>query len=72
MRQVTVDGKVYKSIAEAWRNESPEGLPIITVHKRLKRGWAFDEAFKEPAVEPCVRPHFKKIRRSRYNFSKSH
>lgn len=55
MIQVNVNGTNYRSIAEAWRETSPEGLLLITVRQRLKAGWSMDAAFLTPAIEPKLR-----------------
>lgn len=52
---VIVLGERYNTIREAWRAASPEGLPEITVRRRLAMGWTPDQAFIEPAVEPAKR-----------------
>lgn len=55
MTPITVNGNTYNSIAAAWREESPEGLPQITVRVRLKMGWHPDDAFTLPSIEPVLR-----------------
>ena len=62
MIPVTVNGNTYKSISAAWRAESPEGLPMITVRVRLKMGWHPEDAFSLPSVAPVDRRTFKEIR----------
>ncbi len=53
--QVVVNGTTYNDVRSAWREESPEGLPEITVRKRLEMGWEPDDAFSMPAIEPQLR-----------------
>jgi len=49
-------GKVtYNNIRQAWRELSPEGLPEITVRKRLDMGWAPEDAFMIPSIPPQLR-----------------
>ena len=49
-------GKVtYNNIRQAWRELSPEGLPEITVRKRLQMGWEPDDAFQLTPIEPQLR-----------------
>ena len=61
--QIKVGNNTYSSIAAAWRAESPEGLPLITVRWRLKSNWVPNDAFWMPSVDPEIRRKFKKIRR---------
>ena len=59
MKQVTVNGNTYNSISEAWRELSPEGLPMITVRWRLKNGWPPYLAFLITPVAAAGRRTFK-------------
>ncbi len=43
--EVTVAGVIYNNVRQAWREISPEGLPEITVRKRLDAGWPELAAF---------------------------
>jgi hypothetical protein len=52
---VKVGRNTYKSISAAWRAESPEALPMITVRWRLKEGWPNTIAFRLPPTEPQLR-----------------
>ena len=52
---ITVNGNSYKDVRSAWQAESPEGLPEITVRKRLESGWDIDEAFNTLPIEPSLR-----------------
>lgn len=63
MIAITVNGNTYKSIASAWRNESPEGLKQITVRLRLRNGWDVDDAFTIPTVPAEVRRIHKDVRK---------
>lgn len=49
---VVVHGNRYNDVRSAWREESPSGLPEITVRKRLDMGWDTDDAFTLPVIEP--------------------
>jgi hypothetical protein len=62
MIPVTVGENTYKSVSEAWREESPKGLPMITVRWRLKNGWATYIAFKMPRIPAVDRRLYKVIR----------
>lgn len=62
MIPITVKGNTYKSISQAWRHESPDGLPQITVRVRLKLGWHPDDAFTLPKVDPQQRRKFPEVR----------
>ena len=50
--KVTVKGITYNNVRQAWREVSPDGLPEITVRKRLEMGWHPDDAFTLPPIEP--------------------
>jgi len=50
--EVTVDGVTYNNVRQAWRELSPDGLPEITVRKRLKAGWHPALAFFLPPIDP--------------------
>ena len=63
MIPVTIGNNTYKSISEAWREESPAGLAQITVRWRLKQGWSPEEAFLIPPVNPIDRRTFGEVRR---------
>jgi len=52
---VVVNGTTYNDVRSAWREVSPEGLPEITVRKRLDMGWHPDDAFSLPPIEPKLR-----------------
>jgi len=52
---VVVNGKSYNNLREAWRTESPDGLPEITVRKRLIMGWTPEDAFSIAPIEPQLR-----------------
>lgn len=43
--EVVVAGITYNNVRQAWRAISPEGLPEITVRKRLIAGWPPEIAF---------------------------
>ena len=58
----TVNGNSYRSISEAWREESPEGLKEITVRLRLRLGWTPEQAFLTPKVPPTEARTFKDVR----------
>lgn len=62
MIQITIGVNTYNSISSAWRNESPDGLPMITVRWRLKNGWDLWDAFTFAPIEPIRRRGFKVIR----------
>ena len=53
--RVTVYGVTYNNVREAWREVSPEGLPEITVRKRLELGWHPEDAFTLPPLPPTDR-----------------
>lgn len=55
MRSITVNENTYNSISAAWRAESPDGLPEITVRGRLNAGWSTRMAFGLAPVEPRLR-----------------
>ena len=55
MIEITVEGITYNNVRSAWRAQSPEGLPEITVRKRLKAGWSPDIAFWLPAIPANLR-----------------
>ena len=59
MIQITVGDNTYNSISAAWRGESPDGLPMITVRWRIKNGWTTWSAFKIEPVDPEFRRIFK-------------
>ena len=61
--QIKVDRNTYTSIAQAWRHEAAEGLPLITVRWRLKQGWDTRDAFWYPPVPPKDRRKFKRLAR---------
>ena len=48
-------GVIYNNVRSAWRGVSPEGLPEITVRKRLDAGWDVEDAFLIPPIEPKLR-----------------
>ena len=50
MIPIKIGRNSYKSISEAWREESPKGLKEITVRQRLRDGWPAKIAFKCPAI----------------------
>lgn len=54
-KSITVGGNTYNTIRDAWRVESPEGLPEITVRKRLLAGWEPDIAFTLMPIPPTLR-----------------
>ena len=54
-KPVTVNKVSYNNVREAWRAQSPDGLPEITVRKRLDAGWEEDDAFSIPSIEPQLR-----------------
>lgn len=60
--QIMIGEDRYNSIREAWRAESPPGLPEITVRRRLAAGWEPVDAFKCRPVPPKDRRGFKKLR----------
>lgn len=62
MISITVNGNTYKSISEAWREESPNTLKEITVRLRLRAGWDPTNAFLTPVVPPEDRRTFKDVR----------
>lgn len=62
MIPIKVQGTEYKSIAQAWRHESPPTLKLITVRLRLRNGWHPDDAFTEEMVAPYNRRGFKDLR----------
>jgi len=62
--QITVNGNTYNNVRAAWRAESPDDLPEITVRKRLTAGWIPDLAFLFPPVPAEARRTFKEIRMS--------
>lgn len=62
MKQITVNGNTYTSIAAAWREESPEGLLLTTVRWRLRTGWEPNMAFLVPVVDPEDRRMFALVR----------
>jgi len=53
--QIVVNGNTYNNVRAAWRAESPDNLPEITVRKRLTAGWNPDMAFSWPPVEAQFR-----------------
>ncbi len=53
--QITVNGNTYNNVRAAWRAESPDDLPEITVRKRLTAGWSPEDAFWTPAIPPQLR-----------------
>jgi len=53
--EVVVDGVTYNNVRQAWRELSPDGLPEITVRKRLKAGWLPALAFLVPPIPPQLR-----------------
>ena len=53
--EVTVNGVTYNNVRAAWRAVSPEGLPEITVRKRLKAGWLPALAFIIMPLPPQLR-----------------
>lgn len=55
MIPVEVNGHTYKSISAAWRELSPEGLPMITVRWRLRNGWPTKYAFTDGPIVPVMR-----------------
>jgi len=55
MIPVTILGVTYNNLRTAWREVSPDGLPEITVRKRLKMGWTPEDAFTLPSIEPRLR-----------------
>jgi hypothetical protein len=62
---VIVDGVTYNNVREAWREVSPEGLPEITVRKRLAMGWEPDIAFTLLPIPPQLRRlgvHYRGLR----------
>ena len=61
MIPVQVNNNTYKSISAAWREESPAGLPQITVRWRVREGWPTDIAFLLPQVPPAIRCKFKSM-----------
>ena len=71
MIQITLNGNTYKSISAAWRAESPEGLPMITVRWRIKNGWPMEAAFtilpidaqnrRDGYVKALIRAMYQKI-----------
>ena len=64
MIPITVNNNSYKSISEAWRALSPDGLREITVRLRLRNGWLPADAFMYPVVLPVDRRTFKEVSRS--------
>lgn len=58
MIPIVVNSHSYRSISEAWRAESPEGLKEITVRLRLRLGWTPDDAFLIPKVPAVDRRTF--------------
>ena len=59
MKPITIAGVRYRSVAEAHREESPEGLSYITVVQRLKLGWHPVLAIKMKVVKAADRRKFK-------------
>jgi len=53
--EVTVNGITYNNVRQAWRETSPDGLPEITVRKRLKAGWPPTIAFLLDPLPPELR-----------------
>ncbi len=62
MKPVTVLGVTYTSVAEAWRQTSPQNLKLVTVRWRLRNGWSENDAFTLGVVPPENRRGFKEIR----------
>ena len=62
MKQITVIGNTYSSIAQAWRALSPETLKLITVRLRLRNGWDAIDAFIMETVPPADRRRNKEFR----------
>lgn len=62
MRPITFEGYTYNSISAAWRAISPPGLPMITVRKRLDKGWEKGPAFLTPPVPATDRRTFADVR----------
>lgn len=62
MIPIVINGDTYKSISAAWRARSPDGLPMITVRKRLKAGWETGPAFLQEPVAPIDRRTFPLVR----------
>ena len=62
MIPITVNNNSYKSISEAWRELSPDGLREITVRLRLRNGWTPEDAFLTKVVPPEDRRTFKDVR----------
>ena len=54
-KPVTIEGITYNNVREAWRAVSPDGLPEITVRKRLDMGWEPVDAFGLPPIPPTLR-----------------
>lgn len=52
-RQVVINGKVYKSLAEACRDKqlNKHGLSYNTIRHRVKKGHSLEEAFSIPNIE---------------------
>ena len=65
--EVTVGGITYNNVRQAWRAISPEGLPEITVRKRLKAGWLAIDAFCQLPVPPRRRRRFKEFRTGEFS-----
>jgi hypothetical protein len=59
MNPITVGEVTYTSVAQAWRNESPEGLSLTTVRWRLRNEWSAEDALRTPVVPPVERRGFK-------------
>jgi len=53
--EVTVAGVTYNNVRQAWRELSPDGLPEITVRKRLDAGWPTLVAFTLAPLPPEMR-----------------
>ena len=60
--QITVNGNTYNNVRAAWRAESPDDLPEITVRKRLAAGWCVYMAFNFSPIEASGRRTFKSFR----------
>jgi len=54
-KPITVGGVTYNNVRAAWRARAIEGLPEITVRKRLDMGWHPEDAFSIPPIEPELR-----------------
>lgn len=62
MIPIEIEGRHYRSIAAAWKAESPPTLKEITVRLRLRNGWPVDQALLVEPVPATDRRTFPEVR----------